>query len=61
MPAHHHSVFLKAACPSCCPTNSVKALKAYTTSLNPIPSHLLFRLAKQIYTARHELNKLSID
>ena len=27
-PASHHSVFLQAGCPSCCPTNSVKALKA---------------------------------
>ena len=27
-PAHHHSVFLQAGCPSCHPTNSVKALKA---------------------------------
>jgi len=27
-PAHHHSVFLQAGCPSCRPTNSVKALKA---------------------------------
>jgi len=24
-PAPHHSVFLQAGCPSCCPTNSVKA------------------------------------
>jgi len=28
MPAPHHSVFLHAGCPSCHPTNSVKALKA---------------------------------
>jgi len=28
MPAAHHSVFLQAGCPSCCPTNTVKALKA---------------------------------
>ena len=28
MPAPHHSSFLQAGCPSCCPTNSVKALKA---------------------------------
>jgi len=28
MPAPHHSVFLQARCPSCRPTNSVKALKA---------------------------------
>ena len=27
-PAPHHSVFLQARCPSCHPTNSVKALKA---------------------------------
>ena len=26
--APHHSVFLQAGCPSCCPTNSVNALKA---------------------------------
>ena len=32
-PAPHHSVFLQAGCPSCRPTNSVKALKA-TTSLH---------------------------
>ena len=25
---HPHSVFLQAGCPSCCPTNSVKTLKA---------------------------------
>ena len=28
MPAPHHSVFLQVGCPSCHPTNSVKALKA---------------------------------
>ena len=28
MPAPHYSVFLQAGCPSCRPTNSVKALKA---------------------------------
>jgi len=27
-PTSHHSVFLQAWCPSCCPTNSVKALNA---------------------------------
>ena len=31
MPAPHHSVFLQAGCPSCHPTNSVKALKANTS------------------------------
>ena len=28
-PAPHHSVFLQTGCPSCRPTNSVKALKAH--------------------------------
>ena len=28
MPAPHHTVFLQVGCPSCHPTNSVKALKA---------------------------------
>jgi len=28
MPAPHHSVFLQGGCPSCRPTNSIKALKA---------------------------------
>ena len=31
-PAPHHSVFLQARCPSCRPTNSVKALKAMRQS-----------------------------
>jgi len=30
-PAPHHSVFLQARCPSCRPTNSIKALKANCT------------------------------
>ena len=30
MPAPHHSSFLQAGCPSCRPTNSVKALKDTT-------------------------------
>ena len=31
--APHHSSFLQAGCPSCRPTNSVKALKEYSTSV----------------------------
>ena len=31
MPVPHHSVFLQAGCPTCRPTNSVKALKALVT------------------------------
>ena len=34
MPAAHHSVFSQAGCPSCCPTNSVKALKAQQRSVS---------------------------
>jgi len=32
-PAFHHSSFLQTGCPSCRPTNSVKALKAGVKSL----------------------------
>jgi len=31
MPAPHHPVFLQAGCPSCRPTNSIKALSVYLT------------------------------
>jgi len=31
---HHNPIFLQAGCPSCRPTNSVKALKASQTSKN---------------------------
>ena len=34
MPVPHHSVFLQAGCPSCRPTNSVKALKAKDLAKN---------------------------
>jgi len=34
MPAPHHSVFLRAGCPSCRPTNSVKALKGCSRPVN---------------------------
>ena len=37
MPAPHHSSFLQAGCPSCHPTNSVKALKAMYTLFIYIP------------------------
>ena len=33
-PAPHHSVFLQAGCPSCRPTNSVKALKCSNKTKN---------------------------
>ena len=42
-PAPHYSSFLQAGCPSCRPTNSVKALKArYTTnSVKPIKRKII--------------------
>jgi len=33
MPAPHHSVYLQAGCPSCRPTNSVKALKVISNHM----------------------------
>jgi len=43
MPASHHSVFLQAGCPSCRPTNSIKALKALSCEkLNVAPIMLAF-------------------
>ena len=44
MPAPHHSSFLQAGCPSCCPTNSVKALKAYSVHSRDV-INILFRSA----------------
>ena len=41
--APHHSVFLQAGCPSCRPTNSVKALKAAKKTVTVI--HNLYNLA----------------
>ena len=38
MPVPHHSCFLQAGCPSCRPTNSVKALKL-VTSLTIFKNH----------------------
>ena len=44
MPAPHHSVFLKAGCPSCHPTNSVKALKAIVSSIKHSECRLTVRM-----------------
>jgi len=41
MPAPHHSVFLQARCPSCRPTNNVKALKAINLLKNEIMKYCL--------------------
>ena len=53
MPAPHHSVFLQAGCPSCHPTNSVKALKAKASlMLQSVRNHGFFT-----YTLHH-VNKI---
>ena len=41
MPAPHHSVYLQAGCPSCRPTNSIKALKAQCVVMN---SRIIFTI-----------------
>jgi len=50
MPAIHRSVFLQAICPSCCLTNSIKALKAQKTET---------KLKR--FTCKTKLHQLSIS
>ena len=45
MPAPHHSSFLQAGCPSCRPTNRVKALKALEHSSRHIPESDFFLIS----------------
>jgi len=54
-PASHHSVFLRAWCPSCRPTNSVKALKAQCRSR----SYVVIQLALSYLTAAWSKCRLS--
>ena len=44
-PALHYSSFLQAVCPSCRPTNSVKAQKAKVIHVQQFNNHLLIKLA----------------
>jgi len=50
-PAPHHSSFLQAGCPSCHPTNSIKALKAHATY--NIHSKFTMQQAGQTGNVRH--------
>jgi len=43
-PAPHHSVFLQAGCPSCRPTNSIKALKAVQKAVHCWQNSSVFSL-----------------
>jgi len=57
MPAPHHSVFLQAGCPSCHPTNSVKALKA-----NIRHTHLFNGpLSGTTQVSRYQTGKTNLD
>ena len=58
MPVLHHSKFLQAGCPSCRPTNSVKALKAKHKAQNEC------EIGARSYTvavARHEIAEADTD
>jgi len=53
MPASHHSVFLQAGCPSCRPTNSVKALNNNNQFNGP--------LFGTIQVSRYQTGKTNLD
>jgi len=56
MPAPHHSVFLQEGCPSCHPTNSVKALKAmHTTHTFNGP------LSRPTWVSQYQKGKTNLD
>ena len=52
----HHSVFLQAGCPSCHPTNSIKALKAHTHT-HPFNSPL----SGTTHVKRYQKGKTNLD
>ena len=49
MPASHHSVFLHARCPSCHPTNSVRALYSVTANYAELCILCQWHIFKQIW------------
>ena len=63
-PEPHHSVFLQAGCPSCRPTNSVKALKTLTAIHNLSDIQRVYKtlrwLIKTVFTKIHEQITLSL-
>ena len=63
MPAPHHSVFLQAGCPSCRPTNSVKALKAelWLTNCRIWERIVLLRFSWRLVTKRWLMMNVSLD
>jgi len=44
-------IILQAGCPSCCPTNSIKALKAYSKDYNII--YFAHRVQEKMQTNEH--------
>ena len=59
-PAPHRSVFLQAGCPSCRPTNSVKALKARSTEGESTEGRLVLigNYLTQIHLGKWPLNEV---
>ena len=55
-PAPHHSIFLQAGCPSCRPTNSVKALKAMMMDELEIKLFQLYKISACTYWWHERLN-----
>ena len=53
MPEPHRSVFLQAGCPSCRPTNSVKALKAVTSASSALAVLNDYALYKSTHSLTH--------
>jgi len=56
MPTSHHLVFLQAGCPSCHPTNSVKALKACnikTTTTTTTTTTMIWATCAVMYVVWH--------
>jgi len=59
-PAPHYSVFLQASCPSCHPTNSVKALKALPDTQYYSYNHImaLWTLSRTTWASQYHLDFL---
>jgi len=61
-PTSHHSVFLQAGCPSCHPTNSVKALKEKRQDGNGVKMlHFVHAENHMLMTTNSILQTLSLQ
>jgi len=57
MPAPHHSSLLQAGCPSCHPTNGVKALKANSHWTDPTISPYNTVVEKSLHV-KNQINQM---